>query len=57
MAVFDAAFAAAGGATSLALAAALWALAQKRSAQVQIRALAAELKGLRVQGGGGARLH
>ena len=47
MAVFDAAFAAAGGATSLALAAALWALAQKRSAQVHIRALAAELKGLR----------
>jgi signal transduction histidine kinase len=39
MAGIDAAFYAAGGATSLALAAALWALAQRRSATRQIRAL------------------
>ena len=46
MAAFDAAFAAAGGATSLALAAALWALSQRRSAQQQIRALVSDLKAL-----------
>ncbi len=43
MANLDAAFYAAGGASSLALAAALWALALRRSAQRRIRDLTAEL--------------
>ncbi|HTK36011.1 MAG TPA: PAS-domain containing protein [Caulobacteraceae bacterium] len=44
MAVIDAAFAAAGGATSLALAATLWALTQRRRAVVRIRELSAALQ-------------
>ena len=43
MAQLDAAFYAAGGAASLALAAALWALAQRRAAQRRIRVLTTEL--------------
>ena len=44
MAVIDAAFAAAGGATSLALAATLWALTQRRRAVARIRELSAALE-------------
>lgn len=44
MAGFDTAFYAAGGASSLALAASLWALAQRRSAARRIRELTAALK-------------
>ena len=44
MAVMDAAFAAAGGATSLALAATLWALTQRRRAVVRIRQLTEALE-------------
>jgi signal transduction histidine kinase len=47
MAAMDAAFTAAAGATSLALGAALWAIAQRRSAQIRMKAMAAELKALR----------
>ena len=43
----DAAFTAAAGATSLALAAALWAIAQRRTAQGKIRALSSELRAMR----------
>src|SRR5918998_1266004 len=45
MAALDAAFAAAGGATSLALAATLWALVQRRRAVARIRELTEQLKG------------
>ena len=44
MAVIDAAFAAAGGATSLALAATLWALTQRRRAVARIRELTLSLQ-------------
>ena len=44
MAALDAAFAAAGGATSLALAATLWALVQRRRAVARIKALTEQLK-------------
>ncbi len=44
MGAFDAAFAAAGGATSLALAATLWALAQRRQATARIRELGEALR-------------
>ncbi|MEO6339826.1 MAG: ATP-binding protein [Caulobacteraceae bacterium] len=46
MAVMDAAFAAAGGATCLALAATLWALAQRRRGQARIRELTENLRGV-----------
>ena len=46
MAVLDAAFAAAGGATCLALAATLWALAQRRRGQARIRELTENLRSL-----------
>jgi signal transduction histidine kinase len=44
MAALDAAFAAAGGATSLALAATLWALAQRRQANARLRELEEALR-------------
>jgi signal transduction histidine kinase/PAS domain-containing protein len=44
MVVLDPAFTAAAGATSLALGSALWAMAQRRTAQAKIRALTVELK-------------
>ncbi len=44
MAVVDAAFAAAGGATSLAIAATLWALSQRRQASARIRELTGALR-------------
>ena len=44
MGALDAAFAAAGGATSLALAATLWALAQRRQAAARIRELSEALR-------------
>jgi signal transduction histidine kinase len=47
MAAMDAAFTAAAGATSLALAAAMWAIAQRRNAQAKIRALTGELRAMR----------
>jgi len=50
MAAFDAAFAAAGGAASLALAAALWALGQRRAAAAELRGLRAELRALKESG-------
>jgi signal transduction histidine kinase len=47
MAAMDAAFTAAAGATSLALGAALWAIAQRRSAQIRMKAMALELRALK----------